>query len=360
MSTSLISNAFWSKYNLLNQTFDDGLDLSRSALRFNWDNWSAYLSRILAQILKEENLTSEERIFLKDYLEEDNDLSDFSVRDSILTKTHLYFAFGDSSDSLFFLYDNSARTYVISDDLREGRYSFEKRANGRIVSDFNHFFESFLTPGGATSLVGSSIFAKLFEFGVGVPYFGEYIVPIVLNNENIDSRYYREIVPILEVNKDNPLLLVDSDSIYEKYKDVAQGLDRFTQLISKFIKPSVDIVNFQNVYIDYYNRTMYLKSNSGDYIYLGFARKVGIVFDKWGTFKEKFEFSNIDESIILGLIEVIQTIAMSVENADVELTYPVLEYDTTISTVSACASKWGIGAHPKLLKRLSNELLGIS
>ena len=38
MGSSLISNSFWSKYNLLNQTFDDGLDLSRSNLKFNYNS----------------------------------------------------------------------------------------------------------------------------------------------------------------------------------------------------------------------------------------------------------------------------------------------------------------------------------
>ena len=298
--------------------------------------------------------------FLENYLEEDNDLSDFSIRDAILTKIHLYFSFGDSSDSLFFLYDHSSKTYVVADDLREGRYSFEKKANDIISNNFENTVKSFLTQGGTNSIVKDNIYAKLFEFGVGVPFFGEYIVPIVLNNDNIDSKYYHEIAPILEVNKDNLLMLEDSSSIYERYKYIEVSINRFTWLISKFIKPNVNIVDFQNVYIDYYNRTLYLKSNSGDYIYLGFGRRVGIVFDKWGTFKEKFEFSNIDESILLEMREGIQNIALSVESAEVEMTYPVLEYNITSKTVSAVASKWGIGNEPTLLKQLSRELLGIS
>lgn len=360
MGSSLISNSFWSKYNLLNQTFDDGLDLSRSNLKFNYNSWLSRLNKVFKQVLKNENLTESDMGFLENYLEEDNDLSDFSIRDAILTKTHLYFSFGDSSDSLFFLYDHSSKTYVVADDLREGRYSFEKKANDIISNNFENTVKSFLTQRGTNSIVKDNIYAKLFEFGVGVPFFGEYIVPIVLNNDNIGSRYYHEIAPIIEVNKDNLLMLEDSSSIYEKYKDIGVELNRFTQLISKFIKPNVDIVYFQNVYIDYYNRTMYLQSNSGEYIYLGFGRKVGIVFDKWGTFKEKFEFSNIDESIVLGLMKAIQTIAMSVKSSDVELTYPVLEYNLNSQTVTAVASKWGIGEDSSLLKQLSKDLLGIS
>lgn len=51
---------------------------------------------------------------------------------------------------------------------------------------------------------------------------------------------------------------------------------------------------------------------------------------------------------------------MSVKSADVELTYPVLEYNLNSQTVSAVANKWGIGVVPKLLKQLSGDLLGIS
>ena len=37
MSSSLITSAFWERYNLLNQSFSEGLDLSRSKLRFDED-----------------------------------------------------------------------------------------------------------------------------------------------------------------------------------------------------------------------------------------------------------------------------------------------------------------------------------
>lgn len=277
MSSSLITSAFWDRYNLLNQSFSDGLDLSRSKLRFDEDIWNKRLGRILSFVLKKENLNQEVRIFLKEYLDEDSDFSDFSTRDAILTKTHLYFAFGDSSDSLYFLYDHASKTYAILDDLREeGRYCFEKRARGTVVNEFTRLVKEFLTNEDKysnSSLVRGKVYPKLFEYGVGVPDLPEYLVSIVLNNGSIDSHYYKEIAPILEVNKDRLLLLEEGSSIYEKYKDNEIGLGRFTQLISKFIKPNVDIVDFENVYIDYYNRTMYLKSNSGEYVYLGFGRK---------------------------------------------------------------------------------------
>ena len=122
----------------------------------------------------------------------------------------------------------------------------------------------------------------------------------------------------------------------------------------------MDIADFQNVYIDYYNRTLYLKSIDTSYVCLNFFKKVGIVFDSTGTFKEKFDFSNIDESIVLGLKDAIQRIGMSVKSAEVELNYPVLDYDLANQTISAIPSIWGIGEDSSLLKQISGDLLGIS
>ena len=48
MSSSLITSAFWERYNLLNHSFSDGLDLSRSKLRFDEDTWRKRLGRILS------------------------------------------------------------------------------------------------------------------------------------------------------------------------------------------------------------------------------------------------------------------------------------------------------------------------
>lgn len=362
--SSLITSDFWDRYNLLNQSFSDGLDLSRSKLRFDEDTWNKRLGRILSFVLKKENLNQEVRIFLEEYLDEDSDFSDFSTRDAILTKTHLYFAFGDSSDSLYFLYDHASKTYAILDDLREeGRYCFEKHARGIVVNEFTRLVKEFLTNEDKysnSSLVRGKVYPKLFEYGVGVPDLPEYLVPIVLNNKNIDSRYYKDIAPILEVKKTKLLLLEDSNSIYEKYKDIEVCLPRFTRLVSKFINPDVDIADFQNVYIDYYNRTLYLKSKDTSYVCLNFFKKVGIVFNSTGTFKEKFDFSNIDESIVLGLKAAIQRIGMSVKSAEVELNYPVLDYDLASQTVSAMPSVWGIREDSTLLKQLSQDLLGVS
>ena len=51
---------------------------------------------------------------------------------------------------------------------------------------------------------------------------------------------------------------------------------------------------------------------------------------------------------------------MSVKSAEVELNYPVLDYDLASQTVSAIPSVWGIREDSTLLKQLSQDLLGVS
>ena len=336
--SSLVSNTFWEKYNLLYQDFDNGLDIKSLDFKFNDDVLDTKLDLILKEVLSSKNLNAYDSGFLKEYLEEGNDFSSFKVGDFVITKDNMYFAFSDSSDSLYFFYDNPSKTYIVANDLVDARYSFEKPASQKISKSFEYLYKNFMTPSGKYTIVFDDSSQKLFSYGFGVNALREYLVPIVLNNKSIGKSYYSSIAPFIEADTMNTIPLNGGYNIFRKYLKITERVLSVIELVNNFIKPNIDLSKIERMYVCLYTCMVYIKSIDGKYACFNFVYKDLLIVSKEGVLLEEITIENIDIILVNSLYKDLFDLCTSVKSPIVEYTYPVLEFNIGKEVVSACPS----------------------